>query len=229
MNKIKKTYTTNRRGDLQNLMNVTLMMVILAFFIVLNSLAVPSDTKKKAALGSLIGTFGLLSGGMSPTTDEPERGVAAREAFIKYQKTAASRLVDKFERFLLLQRVGENVKTFSSGGGVAFSINTDILFEKDSAIFTERGEKIVEKLHEFVSGIKGKFMVEGYSGKIKTDLHLPIARAGAVARKIISYGGIKRNRVGVAGYGAMRKTDEEIRGITTIEGDFIRILYKYVA
>jgi chemotaxis protein MotB len=51
-------------------MTVSLFIILLAFFIVLNSIAVLDEKHKLEALGSLIGSLGILPGGLSPTKSE---------------------------------------------------------------------------------------------------------------------------------------------------------------
>ena len=45
---------------------VALFIILLAFFIVLNSIAVVDERRKLEAIGSLVGTFGILPSGLSP-------------------------------------------------------------------------------------------------------------------------------------------------------------------
>ncbi len=52
------------------MLTVALFIILLAFFIVLNSLAVVDERRKLEALGSLIGSFGILPGGLSPMKSE---------------------------------------------------------------------------------------------------------------------------------------------------------------
>jgi chemotaxis protein MotB len=46
-------------------MTISLFIILLAFFILLNAYAVVDETKKLEALGSLLGSFGILPGGLS--------------------------------------------------------------------------------------------------------------------------------------------------------------------
>jgi chemotaxis protein MotB len=46
-------------------MTISLFIILLAFFILLNAYAVVDETKKLEALGSLLGSFGILPGGFS--------------------------------------------------------------------------------------------------------------------------------------------------------------------
>jgi chemotaxis protein MotB len=51
------------------MMFTSLMVILLAFFILLTSMAVIDEQRKVEALGSVLGAFGLLPGGLSPTPD----------------------------------------------------------------------------------------------------------------------------------------------------------------
>jgi len=51
--------------DLIQIMTISLFVILLAFFILLNSIAVIDNQKKLAVLDSLIGTFGVMTGGKS--------------------------------------------------------------------------------------------------------------------------------------------------------------------
>ena len=52
---------------------VSLFIILLAFFIVLNSIGVVDERRKLEALGSLLGSFGVLPGGLSPIKGKGEK------------------------------------------------------------------------------------------------------------------------------------------------------------
>ncbi|MDX9786410.1 MAG: OmpA family protein [Desulfobacterales bacterium] len=64
----KKKTDASGGGDTNQAMTVSLFIIILAFFIMLNSIAVVDENRKRIALGSLLENFGILSGG--PTVVE---------------------------------------------------------------------------------------------------------------------------------------------------------------
>ena len=57
------------------MMFTSLMVILLAFFILLTSMAVIDEQRQVEALGSVLGAFGLLPGGLSPAPD-PGKHVA---------------------------------------------------------------------------------------------------------------------------------------------------------
>lgn len=65
MGRKKKKTDETRTPDLIQMMTVSLFIILLAFFIMLNAIAVVDDDRKRVALGSLMENFGILSGGYS--------------------------------------------------------------------------------------------------------------------------------------------------------------------
>ena len=48
------------------IMTISLFLILLTFFILLNSIAVVDERRTRVAIGSLLGAFGIFKGGMSP-------------------------------------------------------------------------------------------------------------------------------------------------------------------
>ena len=65
MGKRKKTDGEGDGGNLIQIMTVSLFIILLAFFILLNAIAVVDNQRQRKALGSLMENFGILSGGFS--------------------------------------------------------------------------------------------------------------------------------------------------------------------
>ncbi len=63
--KKKKKQAEESAPNLIMVMTVSLFIILLAFFILLNTLAVPDEARQRLALGSLMRNFGVLSGGFS--------------------------------------------------------------------------------------------------------------------------------------------------------------------
>jgi len=62
----KKRADDESKADVGATMTVSLFLILLTFFILLNSIAVLDDRKIREAIGSLTGSFGSLPGGLSP-------------------------------------------------------------------------------------------------------------------------------------------------------------------
>lgn len=228
----KARLASNRRGDMQNMMNVTLMMIILAFFIVLNSLAVPAEPRRKAAIGSLTGTMGILIGGPSPMKSEGKE-VSLQPAPMVPARINTALLLGKFESYAVERRVGEKITTLVTKGGVEITIESDLLFEPGVARFKPSAGGLLKQVANIVEQIKGGVRVEGYtsdrsvkSARYPSLLDLSIARSGAVARTLLGKGRIKRDRISVAGYGPMRPVVPNDSDRNRWKNDRIRIIYE---
>ncbi len=209
----------DRRGekDPSRPLNVTLMMLILAFFIVLNTLAVPAESKKKIALGSMTGSLGILPGGTSPMSSE-SRNVAAKGAPLLTARSQLAYLLGKFEEHMMRTRTAQFARTFISHGGVTVQLDNSILFEAGSARLTSLGQNLVERLGPIFRQAEGGLLIESHvadpkvaSRRFPDAVTLTAARAGTVARALIADADIDQRRLAVAGYGAMRP-------LTTVEG-----------
>jgi chemotaxis protein MotB len=66
MNQKKKKKVDDDGADIGIVMTVSLFLILLTFFILLNSIAVLDEHRSRVAIGSLIGAFGGLPGGLSP-------------------------------------------------------------------------------------------------------------------------------------------------------------------
>ncbi|MBW2681247.1 MAG: flagellar motor protein MotB, partial [Deltaproteobacteria bacterium] len=66
MDKNKKKKIDDDGADIGMVMTVSLFLILLTFFILLNSIAVIDEHRSRMAIGSLIGAFGGLPGGLSP-------------------------------------------------------------------------------------------------------------------------------------------------------------------
>lgn len=215
----RATILNNRVGgkDPSRPLNVTLMMLILAFFIVLNTLAVPAESKKKVALGSMTGSLGILPGGISPLSST-SRNVAAKGAPLLDGRSQLAYLLGKFEEHLMRTRTAKFARTFIARGGVTVQLDNNILFEPGSARLSSVGFGLVQRLGPLFRQAEGDLLVESHvadpkvaSGRFPDAITLTAARAGTVARLLIADADIDPTRMGVAGYGAMRP-------ITNVEG-----------
>ncbi len=224
---------SRRHGDMQNMMNVTLMMIILAFFIVLNSMAVPNDDNRKAAMGSLVGALGILTGGVSPAEFKGKSFIVKPRPAIEERIVVSSRLA-VFEKYVVAKNIADKVSTIITKSGVEVTIENGLLFEPQSASFSMNGLEVVDKINEFIKAAKGSLVVEGHTDDKKvvsalysTPLGLSIARAGVVGRTLIKKGGIKRTNLAISGYGAIRPMYPNDTPEHKRKNDRIRIIYKY--
>lgn len=206
MRNIKRPLASGR-GDLQNKMNVTLMMILLAFFIVLNSLSVPKSDKRKAALGSLIGSLGILPGGQSPMQSK-KKAVTKSSAPLVSESLAAAQLIGEFEEYAIRKKLGKKIATIITNNGLELILPTSIIFEEDSAVIKPASYELIEQVGKVMKRIQGPFVIEGHtsdrkfeSARYRSSLDLSIGRAGAIALFFVKDIRVDPNNIAIAGYG----------------------------
>ncbi len=223
----------NRKGDSSRVMNVTLMMLILAFFIVLYSMSVPSPDNKKAALGSLIGSLGILPGGTSPMQSEKKQ-LNLAPGFLSTEKIGLAFVLNKFEQFVLEKRDNSYIRTMISQGGIAVFIENKKLFKPGSAVIKKEAIDLLVQLGKLLKQLDGEVVVEGHmaqgsgtvSARYGTAQGLSVARAGAVLRYLLAIGDLDKNKFSISGYGTARPMDLDLPEGETGRNDTIRIIYK---
>lgn len=163
MGKRKKRKIEDDSGaDIGMVMTVSLFLILLTFFILLNSIAVIDETRTRLAIGSLIGAFGGLPGGLSPM--ESGKSVLPPSAPMIEEELTIEQLMSYLKRDIT--EFGGDIKVEAIGSEERIIIN-------ETALFIEKGQKIkpsiqplLDKLCQIIN--KGSFPVEiaGYTDNV---------------------------------------------------------------
>ncbi len=125
--KRKKQFMTQSSTDsLLGVMTVSLFIILLAFFILLNSIAVVDEQKMLLALGSLLESFGVDSGGYSVingTGDKPDLPA--------YSSDIHGRVghIDFSDLYVADENLSQEIEVLSDPRGSMVRIQARILFE----------------------------------------------------------------------------------------------------
>ena len=210
MNLVKRPTVNSRSGDLLNKMNVTLMMILLAFFIVLNTMSVPSPEKREIALGSLVGSRGLLPGGFS-FINTAQKDLSKVAPPIKPQGVPVAKLVSDFEQHIMENDLGKKVSTEINTNGIALTLESSVIFVQGTAEIKPSAVRILHMIEGILVKVRGHVVVETRSDvkKIKSPIftnatELSIGRSGAIARFFEDSGSLKDIDLAIAGYGPLK-------------------------
>lgn len=156
MAKKKKKIDEDSGSDVGIVMTCSLFLIILTFFILLNSIAVIDDRKQRMAIGSLVGSFGSLTGGLSP--------LKTGSSVMPSSAPVAEQVMD-FEKFLssLNINVLNKAKIVVNQGQGIININERVLFEESTHILKSSQIQLLDKLSIFIN--KGNYPIEikGYT------------------------------------------------------------------
>ena len=197
----------NERGDSTTVLFTTLNMVLLAFFIVLNSLSVKDDNRSRKALGSFLGTVGILPGGLSPSTGKGNNTVPPSSE-LQARNFSIMEFIRKLEKFSLEKDIADEVILNIGKDGVLLILSGDLAFEKGKAEISPKAQEIIQRLIPLLVAISGEINIIGHAsqgghktGDFPNEATLSIARSGNTARLLIGTKRIKAKRLAVSGYG----------------------------
>jgi chemotaxis protein MotB len=144
------------------LMTVSLFLILLTFFIMLNSIAVIDERKKLLAIGSLLGAFGSHHGGISPS--KTGESIMTPSAPITQDRVDIAELLSLMEKAVVGQ-----VKFESGEGREVITINESFLFGKDRSRLKPSSYRVLNELCHIMR--KGAYPVEivGYTDRTPAE------------------------------------------------------------
>lgn len=145
--------------DIGMVMTVSLFLILLTFFILLNSIAVIDDHRTRLAIGSLIGAFGGLPGGLSPM--ETGESILPPSAPMIDEELTLDQLMSYIKKDI--PKWPGDIKVESQKDKEIITINKGVLFDGDTFNLKPSIRPILDKLGDIIN--KGGFPVEiiGYT------------------------------------------------------------------
>jgi chemotaxis protein MotB len=148
--------------DVGMVLTVSLFLIILTFFILLNSIAVIDEHRTRVAIGSLIGAFGGLPGGLSPM--KSGKSVLPPSAPMIEEKLTIEQLMSYVQRDI--SGLAGDIKIEADGDEKKIIIN-------ESALYDEKEHKLKSSILSFLNKVsriinQGRFPVEiaGYTDNV---------------------------------------------------------------
>jgi len=147
----KRKFEDESNVDIGLVMTVSLFLILLTFFILLNSIAVLDDRRVRVAIGSLTGAFGSFSGGLSP--------MKMGESIMP---PSAPLVTDPLDLQQMLSsapaQVLDHIKVEQSKHSGKISINERVLFIENSAELKRESSQILDKLCDYMR--QGVYSIE---------------------------------------------------------------------
>jgi chemotaxis protein MotB len=205
MGKRKKKNDDDSGTDIGMVMTVSLFLILLTFFILLNSIAVIDDNRTRLAIGSLIGAFGGLPGGLSPM--ESGKSALPPTAPIIEEELTLEQIMSYVKRDL--KELEGDIKLETIGGQKRIIINEEGLFMGNGFNIKPSAQPLLDKLGQIIS--KGSFPVEiaGYTDNAihpekgyKSDWEISAIMALKVLKYFVSQCGVLPNRITAYGSGS---------------------------
>ena len=151
MVKKKKYIEKDSSLNVGRTMTVSLFLILLTFFILLNSFATMDDRKIRMAWGSMVGAFGSFLGGLSPMKTGDDISLPA--APIEKKKLGLQALMEIMDKKILSE-----IKIESGKGREIITITEKVLFDKGGSKLKSSAYPFLNKLGDFIK--KGEYPVE---------------------------------------------------------------------
>lgn len=191
-------------GDQNLMMTISLFIIILTFFILLNALAVPDQRRRRVAIGSLNGTFGILTGGSSLLEGEGDQLTPSVSA-------KGSRLMELNELLKEKDEVIRDVIVTGNKRRSTLSIPEHRLFKPGEAVLLPESHMMLDKIGQIIN--KNKFPVDimgyvdnsdGESAQRMRPRELSTLRAMALQAFFMEKSKVPSNRLSAYGWGDFR-------------------------
>ncbi len=205
MGRRKKGNDDESQVDVGIVMTVSLFLILLTFFILLNSIAVIDEHRTRVAIGSLIGAFGGLPGGLSPM--QSGKSVLPPSAPMIEEKLTLEQLMSYVQRDV--SGLAGEIKIESDGDEKKIIINESALYDEKERKLNPAILPVLDKISRIIN--HGRFPVEiaGYTDNVvhpkngyRSNWELSMTMALKVLKYFVSNCGVIPGRLTAYGSGS---------------------------
>ena len=225
----KKKNLDDSGGDIGTVMTVSLFLILLTFFILLNSMATVDKSKSIEAIGSLLGAFGNLPGGMSASHDGQSIGPPS-EPMVKDQLS--------LERIITLidKKMGDKVSLEKLTDKEIITINDDFLFKEGKLQLNPSSYPLLNILCNLIRGQDYHVEIVGHTDYIpaeekgyKTNWELSTLKAFEVLKYFLEKGKIPPGRLTAYGCGAFKPIASNDTRRSRVQNKRVEIILNFEA
>jgi chemotaxis protein MotB len=192
------------------LLYCSLFLIMLTFFVVLASLSVQDSRRQRLAIGSILGSFGVMPGGKSPFFS---RGFGNVQPLSPPMVEAPIGL--KGVETAMREAGGFPDISVSKGGlGVTVTVSSPILFEGDTDRIAGPGSRVLDAVAKVLTRIDNQVLVVGHTDSIpverppyESNWGLSASRALAVLTYLEGKG-VRPERLTAYGMGSTRPVSD---------------------
>jgi chemotaxis protein MotB len=168
----KKKQEAEQGGDSFVVLFCGLMILILAFFIVLNSMAVLSEANRRKALASLIGTFGVPMGRqmmrlVAPSADAEQIEEQLQQQIQQLGKKFIPNIIDEIQRYAMAEYVDFAV----AGANIEITIDSAVMFQPGDDTLLPEVYPILDAIAKKALDLDCPVLIEGHTDSAK--IHNP--------------------------------------------------------
>lgn len=195
----------------------SLSVLLLAFFILLNSMASIDNHKIRLALGSLRGVFGVVEGGMGKMLGGSGPAGSGGVQVWTYASRAnlfegeAREYLSAFDEMIREMGLEEKMDISVTPEGTRISLESEVLFGSGSSRLTSQGQQVLGAIENVIRSTDALIRIEGHTDDVPihteaypSNWELSTARAVRVLRYFIEEKGILPERLSAEGFADTR-------------------------
>jgi chemotaxis protein MotB len=226
----KRTSDDDAGTDVGMVLTISLFLIILIFFILLNSIAVMDGHRSRLAIGSLVGAFGGMPGGLSPMGSG--KSVLPPSAPMIDEKLTLAQLMSYVQRDV--SGVPGEIKIEASGKEKKIIINESVLYDEKEHKLKLSIRPFLHKISEIIN--RGKFPVEiaGFTDNVveakngyRSNWDLSTVMALNVLKYFVSDCGVAPGRLTAYGSGSNHPIDSNDTRESRAQNKRVEICLKY--
>ncbi len=203
-------------------MFVSLNLILLSFFILLNAISIKDSARVRQAIGSLRGTFGILQGGENPYSNGQYmmRGDIVETSEVKGRAPIDAKIA-KVMKKVGLYAGGKGAVTVRTADGLRLMFAEPIAFRSGRTEINPRIFPVLDELGRLVIAGDRQIVVRGYADgaaprAYPTNLALSASRAAEVARYLVHAARVPSRLLRAEGRGVLQQSRQGQRRIVEI-------------
>lgn len=191
-------------------MFTSLSVILLAFFVLLNSMATVDEKKVSKAVRSIRGSFGVLSSdirwlmGIKPK-------LSSDFEILAIQELELHTLSRELENFIMKKKMGGDFGFFTSKDGTIISLSEKVGFRPGSAEIEPSMLPILDKIAVLINRAGRPVHIEGHTDNIPistriypSNWELSTGRAVNILKYLVEKGRVDSKKIAAAGFGDVR-------------------------
>jgi len=184
----------------------SLSVILLTFFLLMNSVAIPNTGRRMRAIGSLGKAFSLLPEGATTPHDDDDAPTAL--ALGGADTGDLADLTARFSRRVAALTGGDGVEVQHGQDDLRLTLSGGVLFEPNQAELRPAARALLARVATAAQTFPGTVRIEGHTaaaeGDTATGWTLAGKRAVAVMRYLHESAGIPEAHLAAAGFGPYR-------------------------
>tara|TARA_B100000959_G_C14984105_1_gene624812 strand:- start:1528 stop:2256 length:729 start_codon:yes stop_codon:yes gene_type:complete len=198
------------KGGAFIVMFTSLSVILLAFFVLLNSMATIDEKKVTRAVKSIRGSFGVLSSDIRWLMGTKPK-LSSEFEILAIKELEVHSLSRELENFIMRKEMGKDFGFFTSKEGTIISLSEKVGFSPGKAELEPPMLPILNKIAELIKRTGKTVHIEGHTDNIpiktkkyQSNWDLSTARAVNILKYFVEKRGIDPTKIAATGFGDVR-------------------------